>query len=201
MCRAHPRRHPCSHTSVHWLYCPRAHFDVRRGRVSGPCNSQTQAAMQSVGTRCTLQHCAFGDLGGGWHCCQCGQGPNSFGWCTAPAPRDSVLADGVWGQQQQDEDWASTATTSTAGGGGGSAGGSSADDDDVSGAAGPSSSSSSGAGVTGWPYAETYPNLCGHMCCASCTPLDGEISATATTTSSSRRSKRSRKDKSGSTRR
>ncbi|KXJ87384.1 hypothetical protein Micbo1qcDRAFT_216504 [Microdochium bolleyi] len=94
MCHGHPKMHPCSHMSVKWMFCPKAPFDPSTGFQIGPCRSPNYYPVQSVGKHCSLQLCAFKTLGGAWLCCQCGQGPNELGWCSAPAP--AAAADGEW---------------------------------------------------------------------------------------------------------
>lgn len=83
MCHGHPKMHPCSHMSVKWMFCPKAPFDPSTGFQIGPCRSPNYYPEQSVAKPCSLQNCAFKALGGAWLCCQCGQGPNELGWCTA----------------------------------------------------------------------------------------------------------------------
>ncbi|KAJ1323436.1 hypothetical protein MN608_11591 [Microdochium nivale] len=81
--------HPCSHMSVKWMFCPKAPFDPSTGFQIGPCRSPNYYPEQSVAKPCSLQNCAFKALGGAWLCCQCGQGPNELGWCTATAADSS----------------------------------------------------------------------------------------------------------------
>ncbi|KAI1817228.1 hypothetical protein GGS20DRAFT_82175 [Poronia punctata] len=81
MCHGHPHYHPCSHTSVKWLYCPEAIFDLTTG-YEAPCANPLYATVQPVNTDCPLQNCNFKALKGSWNCCICGNGPNTQGWCT-----------------------------------------------------------------------------------------------------------------------
>ncbi|KAL0932596.1 uncharacterized protein CTRU02_211559 [Colletotrichum truncatum] len=88
MCHGHPRWHPCSHTSINWHYCPAALIDLETG-VETPCTHLSYAAAQSSNSDCPLLNCQFKAMGGNWTCCQCGQGPNTQGWCTMPKqPQD-----------------------------------------------------------------------------------------------------------------
>ncbi|KAI0490195.1 hypothetical protein F4859DRAFT_520036 [Xylaria cf. heliscus] len=82
MCHGHPHFHPCSHTSVKWLYCPEAMFDLSTGYET-PCANPIYSTAQPVNSDCPLQNCNFKALKGSWTCCVCGQGPNAQGWCTA----------------------------------------------------------------------------------------------------------------------
>ncbi|KAI1749694.1 hypothetical protein F4782DRAFT_549473 [Xylaria castorea] len=81
MCHGHPHYHPCSHTSVKWLYCPEAIFDLSTGYET-PCANPIYSTAQPVNSDCPLQNCNFKALKGSWTCCVCGQGPNAQGWCT-----------------------------------------------------------------------------------------------------------------------
>ncbi|KAI1368119.1 hypothetical protein F5Y08DRAFT_296593 [Xylaria arbuscula] len=81
MCHGHPHYHPCSHTSVKWLYCPEANFDLSTG-YEAPCANPIYSTAQPVKTDCPLKNCNFKALKGSWNCCVCGQGPNTQGWCT-----------------------------------------------------------------------------------------------------------------------
>ncbi|KAI2643739.1 hypothetical protein GGS21DRAFT_34359 [Xylaria nigripes] len=81
MCHGHPHYHPCSHTSVKWLYCPEAVFDLKTGYET-PCANPIYSTAQPVNSDCPLQNCNFKALKGSWNCCVCGQGPNTQGWCT-----------------------------------------------------------------------------------------------------------------------
>ncbi|KAI0427241.1 hypothetical protein F5Y09DRAFT_333513 [Xylaria sp. FL1042] len=81
MCHGHPHFHPCSHTSVKWLYCPEANFDLSTG-YGAPCANPIYSTAQPVKTDCPLKNCNFKALKGSWSCCVCGQGPNTQGWCT-----------------------------------------------------------------------------------------------------------------------
>ncbi|KAI0117983.1 hypothetical protein GGR51DRAFT_555265 [Nemania sp. FL0031] len=82
MCHGHPQIHPCYHTSVKWLYCPEAIFDMATGYET-PCSHPIYSAAQPVNTDCPLKNCNFKVLKGRWKCCLCGYGPNKKGWCTA----------------------------------------------------------------------------------------------------------------------
>lgn len=82
MCHGHPHYHPCSHTSVKWLYCPEAIFDLSTGYET-PCANPIYSTAQPVNSDCPLKNCNFKALKGSWNCCVCGQGPNTQGWCTA----------------------------------------------------------------------------------------------------------------------
>ncbi|KAI2609120.1 uncharacterized protein GGS25DRAFT_305583 [Hypoxylon fragiforme] len=82
MCHGHPHYHPCSHTSVKWLYCPEAMFDLDTGYET-PCSNPIYSTPQPTNVDCPLQTCNFKALMGSWNCCVCGQGPNTQGWCTA----------------------------------------------------------------------------------------------------------------------
>jgi hypothetical protein len=88
MCHGHPRYHPCSHSSVHWYYCPSALIDLSTGAET-PCSNVSFAPSQRTTSDCPLLHCRFQDKngGGGWTCCACNQGPNTRGWCTMPLNR------------------------------------------------------------------------------------------------------------------
>ncbi|GAW18357.1 hypothetical protein ANO14919_078320 [Xylariales sp. No.14919] len=81
MCHGHPHYHPCSHTSVKWLYCPEAIFDLATG-YEAPCANPIYSTAQPVKSDCPLKNCNFKALKGSWNCCVCGQGPNTQGWCT-----------------------------------------------------------------------------------------------------------------------
>ncbi|KAI8624719.1 hypothetical protein F5Y19DRAFT_480322 [Xylariaceae sp. FL1651] len=81
MCHGHPHYHPCSHTSVKWLYCPEAVFDLSTG-YEAPCANPIYSTAQPANTDCPLQNCNFKALKGSWTCCVCGKGPNTQGWCT-----------------------------------------------------------------------------------------------------------------------
>ncbi|KAI0536175.1 hypothetical protein GGR58DRAFT_405748 [Xylaria digitata] len=81
MCHGHPHYHPCSHTSVKWLYCPEAIFDLSTG-YEAPCANPIYSTAQPVKSDCPLKNCNFKALKGSWNCCECGQGPNTQGWCT-----------------------------------------------------------------------------------------------------------------------
>lgn len=83
MCHGHPHYHPCSHTSVKWLYCPEAKYDMTTG-YEAPCGNPIYSAVQSTNVNCPLQNCNFKKLKGSWNCCVCNKGPNSQGWCTVP---------------------------------------------------------------------------------------------------------------------
>lgn len=80
MCHGHPRRHPCSHTSINWHYCPAAVIDLSTG-VETPCRHLTYASSQPTASDCPLQNCQYKAMGGSWTCCQCNHGPNESGWC------------------------------------------------------------------------------------------------------------------------
>lgn len=92
MCHGHPRRHPCSHMSTHWHYCPSALIDLDT-RIETPCQNQSFAKTQPSSQDCPLTHCNFTNLGGSWTCCMCGQGPNTLGWCTMPVYRPAGSTD------------------------------------------------------------------------------------------------------------
>ncbi|CAJ2510523.1 Uu.00g133320.m01.CDS01 [Anthostomella pinea] len=81
MCHGHPHYHPCRHTSVKWLYCPEAVFDLDTGYET-PCSNPIYSTPQPTSVDCPLQSCNFKPLKGSWICCVCGQGPNTQGWCT-----------------------------------------------------------------------------------------------------------------------
>ncbi|KAI1499555.1 hypothetical protein F5X99DRAFT_273194 [Biscogniauxia marginata] len=81
MCHGHPHYHPCSHTSVKWLYCPEAIFDLDTGYET-PCSNPIYSKPQPTTLDCPLQNCNFKVLKGSWNCCVCGKGPNTQGWCT-----------------------------------------------------------------------------------------------------------------------
>ncbi|KAI1774465.1 hypothetical protein F4818DRAFT_448888 [Hypoxylon cercidicola] len=81
MCHGHPHYHPCSHTSVKWLYCPEAMFDLDTGYET-PCSNPIYSTPQPTNVDCPLQNCNFKALMGSWNCCVCGKGPNTQGWCT-----------------------------------------------------------------------------------------------------------------------
>ncbi|KAK2737477.1 hypothetical protein CKAH01_07548 [Colletotrichum kahawae] len=85
MCHGHPRWHPCSHTSINWHYCPSALIDLETG-VETPCTHLSYATAQPSNADCPLLNCQYKAMGGTWTCCQCGQGPNTQGWCTMPKP-------------------------------------------------------------------------------------------------------------------
>lgn len=82
MCHGHPHYHPCSHTSVKWLYCPEAMFDLDTGYET-PCSNPIYSTPQPTNVDCPLQNCNFKALMGSWNCCVCRKGPNTQGWCTA----------------------------------------------------------------------------------------------------------------------
>ncbi|KAI2470801.1 hypothetical protein F4781DRAFT_429980 [Annulohypoxylon bovei var. microspora] len=86
MCHGHPHYHPCSHTSVKWLYCPEAMFDLDTGYET-PCSNPIYSTPQPTNIDCPLQNCNFKALMGSWNCCVCGKGPNTQGWCTALSHR------------------------------------------------------------------------------------------------------------------
>ncbi|KAI0828762.1 hypothetical protein F5Y06DRAFT_222454 [Hypoxylon sp. FL0890] len=86
MCHGHPHYHPCSHTSVKWLYCPEAIFDLDTGYET-PCSNPIYSTPQPTNVDCPLQNCNFKALMGSWNCCICGEGPNTQGWCTALSRR------------------------------------------------------------------------------------------------------------------
>ncbi|KAI1407684.1 hypothetical protein F5Y13DRAFT_195173 [Hypoxylon sp. FL1857] len=86
MCHGHPHYHPCSHTSVKWLYCPEAIFDLDTGYET-PCSNPIYSTPQPTNVDCPLQNCNFKALMGSWNCCICGKGPNTQGWCTALSRR------------------------------------------------------------------------------------------------------------------
>ncbi|KAI0017835.1 hypothetical protein F4780DRAFT_781967 [Xylariomycetidae sp. FL0641] len=81
MCHGHPHVHPCSHTSVKWLYCPEAIFDLDTGYETA-CSNPIYSTPQHSNVECPLQNCNYKALKGSWTCCRCGQGPNTKGWCT-----------------------------------------------------------------------------------------------------------------------
>ena len=83
MCHGHPHFHPCSHTSVKWLYCPEAKYDMTTG-YEAPCGNPIYSTMQTTNVNCPLQNCNFKKLKGNWNCCVCNKGPNTQGWCTVP---------------------------------------------------------------------------------------------------------------------
>ncbi|KAI1262220.1 hypothetical protein F5Y18DRAFT_419116 [Xylariaceae sp. FL1019] len=87
MCHGHPHYHPCSHTSVKWLYCPEAHFDLNTG-YEHPCANPIYSTAQPVTGDCPLQNCNYKTLKGSWNCCICGNGPNTQGWCMAITPKE-----------------------------------------------------------------------------------------------------------------
>ncbi|OLN96723.1 hypothetical protein CCHL11_02277 [Colletotrichum chlorophyti] len=93
MCHGHPRWHPCSHTSINWHYCPSALIDLETG-VETPCTHLSYAIAQPSNSDCPLLNCQFKAMGGTWTCCQCGQGPNTYGWCTMTMPKPSQHLDG-----------------------------------------------------------------------------------------------------------
>ncbi|KAI1396847.1 hypothetical protein F4819DRAFT_499946 [Hypoxylon fuscum] len=86
MCHGHPHYHPCSHTSVKWLYCPEAMFDLDTGYET-PCSNPIYSTPQPTNVDCPLQNCNFKALMGSWNCCVCGKGPNTQGWCTVLSRR------------------------------------------------------------------------------------------------------------------
>lgn len=82
MCHGHPHYHSCSHTSLKWLYCPEAVFDLETG-YEAPCANPIYSSPQPSSSDCPLQHCHFKALrGNNWTCCQCGNNTNTKGWCT-----------------------------------------------------------------------------------------------------------------------
>ncbi|KAH9884275.1 hypothetical protein F4778DRAFT_800235 [Xylariomycetidae sp. FL2044] len=82
MCHGHPHHHPCQHTSVKWLYCPEAVFDLETGYET-PCSNPIYSTPQPTNVDCPLSNCHFSALRGSWTCCKCGSGPNTQGWCNA----------------------------------------------------------------------------------------------------------------------
>ncbi|KAI1336346.1 hypothetical protein F5Y15DRAFT_204011 [Xylariaceae sp. FL0016] len=85
MCHGHPHIHACKHTSVKWLYCPEAVFDLNTGYET-PCANPIYSAPQPSNVDCPLQNCNYKALKGSWTCCMCGSGPNTQGWCTVLRP-------------------------------------------------------------------------------------------------------------------
>ena len=83
MCHGHPHQHACSHTSIKWLYCPEAIFDLDTG-YEEHCSNPIYSTIQPTNADCPLQHCYYKAVRGSWNCCKCGQGPNTLGWCTMP---------------------------------------------------------------------------------------------------------------------
>ncbi|KAI0123992.1 hypothetical protein BJ170DRAFT_598319 [Xylariales sp. AK1849] len=79
MCHGHPHYHKCQHTSVKWLYCPEAIFDLDTGYET-PCSNPIYSTPQPSNSDCPLQNCHFKSLRGTWTCCDCGH-TNSQGWC------------------------------------------------------------------------------------------------------------------------
>ncbi|KAI0392831.1 hypothetical protein F5Y17DRAFT_477236 [Xylariaceae sp. FL0594] len=84
MCNAHPQVFPCKHTVNTFWFCPNAPFDVQTGRNLGPCRNVNYLNPAEASGDCNLVHCHFRELGGIWVCCQCGNGPQTTGWCTSP---------------------------------------------------------------------------------------------------------------------
>ncbi|KAK7994165.1 hypothetical protein PG989_007546 [Apiospora arundinis] len=81
MCHGHPHYHTCHHTSVKWLYCPEAMFDLETGYET-PCSNPIYSTPQLASSECPLQNCLFKQLKGDrWTCCRCGHGANKEGWC------------------------------------------------------------------------------------------------------------------------
>jgi hypothetical protein len=80
MCHGHPHYHKCQHTSVKWLYCPEAAFDLETG-YEAPCSNPIYSTPQPSSADCPLQNCHYKTLRGSWTCCQCGYDTNSQGWC------------------------------------------------------------------------------------------------------------------------
>ncbi|KAK8118042.1 uncharacterized protein PG998_006323 [Apiospora kogelbergensis] len=81
MCHGHPHYHTCHHTSVKWLYCPEAMFDLETGYET-PCSNPIYSTPQLASGECPLQNCLFKQLKGDrWTCCRCGHGTNKEGWC------------------------------------------------------------------------------------------------------------------------
>ncbi|KAK0383879.1 hypothetical protein NLU13_7971 [Sarocladium strictum] len=87
MCHAHPRYHPCNHTSMSWFFCATASCDLKQG-TSEPCSDTRLGLDQSVKMDCPLKACKFKQKGPEWICCLCHQGPNTKGWCTMPKGGD-----------------------------------------------------------------------------------------------------------------
>ncbi|KAK7906384.1 hypothetical protein PG985_016390 [Apiospora marii] len=81
MCHGHPHYHTCHHTSVKWLYCPEAMFDLETGYET-PCSNPIYSTPQLASSECPLQNCLFKQLKGDrWTCCRCGHNANKEGWC------------------------------------------------------------------------------------------------------------------------
>lgn len=80
MCHGHPHYHECQHTSVKWLYCPDAKFDLETGYET-PCANPIYSAPQPSTLACPLQNCHYKTMRGTWTCCQCGHDANTQGWC------------------------------------------------------------------------------------------------------------------------
>jgi hypothetical protein len=80
MCHGHPHYHECQHTSVKWLYCPEAGFDLETGYET-PCSNPIYSAPQPSSLSCPLQNCHYKTLRGSWTCCRCGYESNTQGWC------------------------------------------------------------------------------------------------------------------------
>ncbi|KAF3760330.1 hypothetical protein M406DRAFT_223852, partial [Cryphonectria parasitica EP155] len=96
MCVGHPKRHPCQHMSVTFLYCVSAQLDRATGSVL-PCARTTYSIPVDSDAHCTNQLCYFLERGGVWNCCQCHQGPNLLGWCIFNRPRIELnAATGQW---------------------------------------------------------------------------------------------------------
>lgn len=86
MCHGHPHYHTCQHTSVKWLYCPEAVFDLDTGYET-PCSNPIYSTPQPSNADCPLQNCHFKTLRGSWTCCKCGTDTNTQGWCSGMTNR------------------------------------------------------------------------------------------------------------------
>ncbi|KAK8869417.1 HOOK domain containing protein [Apiospora arundinis] len=81
MCHGHPHYHTCHHTSVKWLYCPEAMFDLETGYET-PCSATIYSTPQLASNECPLHNCQLKQLkGDSWACCRCGHNANKEGWC------------------------------------------------------------------------------------------------------------------------
>jgi hypothetical protein len=95
MCHGHPHYHKCQHTSVKWLYCPEAIFDLDTGYET-PCSNPIYSTPQLSHSDCPLQNCHFKALRGSWTCCKCGHSTNTLGWCSGKRTDLTSIGDGYW---------------------------------------------------------------------------------------------------------
>lgn len=82
MCHGHIQMFACQHQGVTYHPCMRAANEKFKER--GYCDQITYRNIRPTDQPCRSTTCRWSANSGSWTCCECGQGPNTRGWCTMP---------------------------------------------------------------------------------------------------------------------